>query len=143
MRKYGFTLIELLIVLVIISVLAGALVPMFRQNKLTAQIARASADTDAIKTSAMMYHYDTGQWPPGGISPGTNTGAGLIGAPTVANWAGPYLDTWSVDPWGTSYQIYDTGTSRRIRSLGPDKAIGGTGDSAADIDIIITPNTSI
>lgn len=133
MNKLAFTLIELLIVLVIISALVGTLVPMFRTNKVTAQIAKANTDLDAVKTASMMYHHDTGFWPPTG-----SNGGGLIGTPTVANWAGPYLDRWSADPWGISYMIYDTGTSRRARSYGPDKVVGGTDN----IEYILTPDTS-
>ena len=133
MRKSGFTLIELLIVITIMAVLAGALVPMFRVNRLLAQTSKANADLDSIKTASIMYHHDTGQWPAIG-----STGAGLINNDSAAGWNGPYLDDWRIDPWGTAYNIFDNGSSptrRWVRSAGPT--------AGANITLLITPDTTI
>ena len=96
----GFTLIELLIVIAIMAVLAGAMLPMFRVNQLTAQQARVRADLDSTKTASIMYHQDTGAWPPGAVAPGLQTGADFVtdAAPVTPNWAGPYLDQYGNDP---------------------------------------------
>ena len=136
MKNKGFTLIELLIVIAIIAVLAGATVPMFRVTKLQAQQARVSADLDTIKTASLMLHNDTGKWPATGVS----TGADLV-ANTSAwpNWNGPYMDEWRNDPWGTAYNVYDSGIIRYVRSYGPDLVVGGTDN----IQLMITPNTAI
>lgn len=138
--RNGFTLIELLIVIAIVAILAGAMVPMINVSRQTARDARARSDLDAIKTAAVMYNYDLGSWPFAG-----NTGNGLVnntGVGDLANWNGPYLDDWTLDPWNTSYEMYTPGAPElRVRSLGADTAVGGTGANA-DIELIITSSGS-
>jgi len=136
MRRGGFTLIELLIVIMIIAVLAGAMIPMFRTTRLNAQQARANADLDSIKTASIMYHFDSGQWPPIG-----NVGNGYINnVPVAPNWNGPYLDEWKNDPWLHPYVIFNgTGVNRFIESWGPNGSNETTGD---DLGLLMTPNTA-
>ena len=138
MQRKGFTLIELLIVIAIVAVLAGAMVPMFRTTRYTAQEAKVNSELDSIKTAAIMYHQDTGQWPPIG-----STGIDLADmTSTTANWAGPYIDAWRIDPWGISYQIYDNGRQRMIESWMTDTADGGTG-TGTDLGILMTPDFTL
>lgn len=147
MKRSGFTLIELLIVIAIVAILAGAMVPMFRVNQLTAQQARARADMDSIKTASMMFNQDTGVWPTAGaITPANDRG--LVTDPPVGNWAGPYMDQARMDPWGTVaapcwYTIVDTGAVNdevvTLWSYGDDCAPGGV-DANADISLLITPD---
>ncbi len=134
MKKNGFTLIELFIVIAIIAILAGIAVPMFARNRLIAQMAKAVAELDTIRTAANMYRHDTGQWVPVG-----NTGEGLASNNSVTGWRGPYLDMWKVDPWNTTYEIFDNGTSpirRWVGSWGPT-------DGDDNITLLICPDTSI
>jgi len=131
MKKSAVTLIEMMIVILIMMILAGIAVPMFRRNRLMAQETRALVDLDTIRTAATMYHHDTEEWPPTG-----NTGAGLVNDDGVANWDGPYLTEWKRDPWNNTYELYDEGdspTRRLIRSLG-----GETGE----ITLLLTPDIS-
>jgi len=141
----GFTLFEFLIVLFIISIILWAMVPMFRDVKLESKIAKTQTDLNTIRTSALMLHLDTDQWPAEG-----DDGLGLThnnelsgqggngGGDFIQNWEGPYLDSWQIDPWGISYQIYDPvgSTARRVRSCGIDR----TCDTPDDIDILIIAN---
>ena len=123
--KRGFTLLELLIVVTILAVLAGAMVPLFKSSKQDAQDAKTAADLDAIKSAAVMYHYDLASWPLVGNSGNTtclvnNTSAACSG---LANWNGPYLANWEMDPWNNPYLIYVTaGNLSYAQSFGPDKA---------------------
>lgn len=142
MRRGGFTLIELLIVIGIITILAGALAPMFLRAQNKARIGRADADCASIKTAAVMLHHDTVAWPPIG-----NNGNGLINstglaAAAIALWDGPYLEAWDRDAWGNYYDIYDvvtgTVTARWVRSRGGDGAIGGGDDRTKRITPDIT-----
>jgi prepilin-type N-terminal cleavage/methylation domain-containing protein len=90
MKRKGFTLIELIIVIALIAILAGAMVPMFRSNRLEAQQAKAMAELDAIKSAALMFHADTGTWPPGYAAPGYQDGRGFItdAFPPSPYWGG-------------------------------------------------------
>jgi len=148
-NKRGFTLIELLIVIAIITALAAALIPVFKTTKLDAQVARVQSDLDSIKTASIMYHQDTGFWPASSAgSPGVRTGRGLInndggsGLP-VGNWGGPYIDTWTSDPWGNGYGLYTTGTVLYGVTLGSDNVVGNVSPGAGlDRQLLITSNTS-
>jgi general secretion pathway protein G len=147
MKRSGFTLIELLVVLVIMGILAGAMVPMITANRVQAQQAKAQADLDSIKTASMLYHSDTGTWPPGALVGGLQTGDDFITdvAPVTPGWAGPYLDAWKSDPWGTiavpqNYRMIWSAAgagSLTVVTYGADNAAGGTGGNT-DFTLIIT-----
>jgi len=137
MRRKSFTLIELVIVVAIIAILAGAMVPIIRSSRTEAREAKALAELDSIKAAAMMFHADTGVWPPA-----STDGEGLMSDTTTAtpDWEGPYLDTWGDDPWDNAYEIYDAGTAPaaivvRARSGGPSATV-----TTDDIITIITPS---
>lgn len=126
MRK-GFTLLELIIVIAILAVLAGAMVPLFKTTRLEAQFAKARADLEAIKSAAVMLHYDTGQW----RSAGPADDYGLISDPggrLSTGWDGPYLTDWATsDPYTGSTYVFENGSSNELyaRSYGPDGASQG------------------
>ena len=158
MKNRGFTLIELLIVIAIVAILAGALVPMFRVNQLTAQQAKCRADIDSIKTAAIMYHQDTGTWPPSAAAPGDNSGDDFVtdAAPVTPNWLGPYLDEWRYTPWGDVttpkyYRLIDglgaptSPNSLHVCSYGDNDVVDAVppGNADDDICLIITPDSTI
>ena len=140
--RNGFTLIELLIVIAIVTILAGAMVPIINITKENARITRASSELDAIKTAVYLLHFDTGEWP------GQSwTGSGIVDTVGITNtgaWKGPYVDEWKLDPWGTnSYQVHRNPLDfqeLRVRSCGSNLVCTGNPDN--DIIIVITPDIS-
>jgi len=62
-KARGFTLIELLIVIIIIGILAGALLLAAGAGTDKAEATRIVSDLRTIKTAAVMYYADYGDWP--------------------------------------------------------------------------------
>ena len=135
---------ELIIVITILTVLAGAMIPLFNINKAKAENAKATADLAALQTAAVMFHYDVGAWPPEGTAGDTtclisNTHANCTALAGNANWDGPYIASWQNDPWGNPYAILDgPGTQRNAQAIGPND----TPDNCAvdDTCILLTAN---
>ncbi|MBC2399640.1 prepilin-type N-terminal cleavage/methylation domain-containing protein [Clostridium tetanomorphum] len=104
--KKGFTLVELLVVIAIIAILAAIIAPNAFKAIEKSKVATAESDYKAIKTAALSYYSDTGEWPKNddeknGEDPGfvTNPGEGLGKV-----WNGPYLEKWPTkNPWGGMY----------------------------------------
>ena len=114
MKKKGFTMLEILVVVGIIAILVGIALPRFRNTLQRTKEARTEADLEAIKTAAVMYHYDSGEWP----DP-ANSGDELIA--TTGN--GPYLDVWRADPWGDPYELVVENADDLIAVSGGGSAI--------------------
>jgi general secretion pathway protein G len=101
-RKYGaFTLIELLLVLVILSVLAAVVVPIY-VNQVDKSRRRATiTDIRMFKTALAAFQLDNARFPT------TDEGLeALVSAPPdVANtWSGPYIEQVTPDKWGNPYR---------------------------------------
>jgi general secretion pathway protein G len=130
MKRKGFTLIELIVVIAIIAVLAAIVAPgAFRaidKGKVSATI----GDFKSIKTAAMAYYADTGQWPGN-----TTNGTGFINnnSGTAPNgWDGPYLEKWPAkSQWGGVYS-YSLDTAGGFRNL---TVTNVTGSDAIRVDI--------
>ncbi len=60
----GFSLIELVVVILILSVLAGALVPRVTDRMAAARDARRMQDVSTIRDAVEQYHLDKGAYPP-------------------------------------------------------------------------------
>jgi prepilin-type N-terminal cleavage/methylation domain-containing protein len=161
-RKYaksrnGFTLLEVIIVIGIISLMVGILVPMVyrvwesqeidttkeRMTKLKeAMVGNISQLSNWVRSN-FGFVGDLGQLPPDFDA--------LISYTNINGTFGPYLSggidpqSFKKDAWGNNL-IYNFTTdtfgrreSATIKSLGADKAIGGTG-TAEDIQISIDSN---
>ena len=135
----GFTLIELVMVMVILSILAGALVVNVANRRRFAERTTAMQDIRTLELALDLYEADNG-YPP-------TAEQGLMAlvrkpstAPVPRNWNGPYLKnktTVPKDPWGNEYQYVYPGrlipTGYDLISYGPDGIPGGGDDSSADI----------
>ncbi len=75
-RWNGFTLVEVLIVIVIIGILAGAMMLASFSATEKAQAVRICAEIRSMKTAAIFYYNDEGEWPTW-----LYTGAGYMGEP--------------------------------------------------------------
>jgi type IV pilus assembly protein PilA len=80
--QQGFTLIELMIVVAIIGILAAIAIPAYQNYVIRAQVSEGFSLADGLKTPAMEYFSNTGNWPANG------TGDILT---TPASYAGNYV----------------------------------------------------
>lgn len=128
-RERGFTLLELLVVVLIIGLLAGIVAPRFMAQISRSEVTTARAQMDALAKAINAYRLDMGRYPP--ASPGLRA---LLESPGDPRWRGPYMEgAIPPDPWGSAYQYRSPGEQGRdfeIRSLGRDRAPGGSGDDA-------------
>jgi len=95
MFKKSFTLIELIVVIAIIAILAAIIAPNAFRAIQKARVARMAADLKTVKTAALMYRTDTGQWPGGYIE---NNAHPLLSDPGLPGWDGPYMDKPGISP---------------------------------------------
>lgn len=132
----GFTLIEIMVVVIILGLLASVVVPNVMDALDDAEINKARADMNALKTALKMYRIQNFAYPT------TEQGLeALVVKPTLApvprNWKETgYIETLSKDPWGNDYQYTNPGEGHEydISSLGADGISGGEGKNA-DISI--------
>lgn len=135
-KQSGFTLLEIMIVLVIISVIAGLVVPNLMSRPDEARITVAQTDMKSIAGALELYRLDNSRYPT------TEQGlAALVekptSPPTPMRWNPEgYLKSLPKDPWGSPYQYALPGKNFEIFSLGADGKKGGEG---FDKDIIFTP----
>lgn len=126
----GFTLLELLVVVLIIGLLTGVVGPRLMGQIGRSEATAAKAQIDALDKAVQAYRLDMGQFPSNEQGLAT-----LLAAPGgEARWRGPYLKgAVPLDPWGQPYVYRFPGTQGRdydLKSLGRDKAPGGSGDDA-------------
>jgi general secretion pathway protein G len=132
MKRKGFTLIELIVVIAIIAVLAAIVAPSAFRAIDKGKVSATIGDFKSIKTAAMAYYADTGQWPGN-----TTNGTGFINnnSGTAPNgWDGPYLEKWPAkSQWGGNYS-YVVDAAGGFRNL---TVTNVTGQDASRIDMQI------
>ena len=64
--QQGFTLIELMIVVAIIGILAAIAIPAYQDYTIRAQVSEGLSLADGLKTPAVEYFTNTGNWPANG-----------------------------------------------------------------------------
>lgn len=70
-KRHGFTLIELLTVMVIITILAGVLIPVFHRVRTKGRRTKASTEALAMENAAKAFFLEYGHWPLSGSPGGT------------------------------------------------------------------------
>ncbi len=129
MRK-GFTLIELIVVIAIIAVLAAIVAPNAFKAIEKGKISATIGDYKSIKTAAMAYYSDTGQWPGDG-----STTAGFVTDDGTSGWDGPYLEKWPARAnWGGAYTFQND----NARDWDGD----GSNDTARYVQVTNVPSTA-
>lgn len=133
-RRSGFTLIEMVIAVTILTILAGAAIPL-TSTIINSTARRATlSEIEGLASAAREYFEDTGALPP--------TIGDMLVDPGINGWTGPYLGgvttdrltgatSFEVDSWSRPYTVTITGDVWNCRSSGGD-ATAGTDD---DIDI--------
>jgi general secretion pathway protein G len=128
----GFTLLEILVVLLILSVIAGLVVPNVLSRPNDARVTVANADIRSISNALELYKLDNF------VYPTTAQGLGALvkkpaAPPEPKNWsAGGYLKAMPADPWGSAYQyaVPGKGKAYDLFSFGADGKQGGEGYDA-------------
>lgn len=124
----GFSLIEILLVLVLLTVIAGLVVPNIIRNREGANVNATKAQIQRLSMAIDNYYLDNGS-PPEKLED-------LVRKPgNASNWVGPYAKAQILkDPWGNEIQYRAPGEHGEydLFSMGADKSPGGEG-RAADI----------
>ncbi|MFT5734655.1 MAG: general secretion pathway protein G [Planctomycetota bacterium] len=138
-RRGGFTLVELVVVMLIVSVMAGVVVPV--ASKVFDRGARkaTSAEMQAVAEAVRLYFLDTVSLPVTASALSTDPG-GVLG------WSGPYLSggvgngsgsatDFDLDGWREPYQVSAAGDVWSLTSSGPDRTRNTVDDIVIDVDI--------
>ena len=128
----GFTLIEIMVVLIIISLLAGIVVPKLMGRTEEAKRTKTAVQIKNLQSSLDLYKLDSG------VYPSTDQGLqALVEKPAVGempnNWKeGGYIDKIPKDPWGSNYVYISPGIhgDYDLYSYGADGEEGGEGRNA-------------
>mgnify|MGYP000906060124 CR=1 FL=1 len=128
----GFTLIEIMVVVVILSILAGFVLPKIMDQPNKARVVKAKMQMESYGMALKQFKMDNGFYP------ATEQGLdALVKKPTTGRIPKNYpehgyIDKISEDPWGAPY-IYISPTDDgefEIISRGADNEDGGEGDDA-------------
>ena len=136
-RRRGFSMLEVVAVVAILTLVAGAAVPLVAKSVERAARESTRKDLEAIAGAALEHVRDTGVLP---------TSASELGsASTTTGWSGPYLgsatiDTRSgrpsheVDGWSRAYRFQMSARTLLVESAGPDASFGTADDLSTTID---------
>lgn len=137
-RRGGFTLLELIVVVSVLSLLAGASIPVITVTINHAARKATLEEMDTLALACGEYFRDT-QELPGAL-------ADLTADPGVPGWSGPYLgddalDTksgvskYTVDGWSELYGFAGAGATITLTSGAQDRALATADDLVTTIDV--------
>jgi general secretion pathway protein G len=120
----GFTLLEILIVLGILGTIMAMLMGRINDSRNRAKVKEATLNLNTWGEAINMYYNDCGKYP-ASLESLTQTDA------ECKSWEpGAYKKLKPKDPWGSDLVYSIEGNSYILKSLGKDKAEGGTGDDS-------------
>jgi len=120
----GFSLLEITVVIIIITILASAAIPVLSRSYLEKAGTKTALDISTIQDAARAYFIDHNQWPDNSVYP----------TPIAALQAGNYLPpspSWNaINPFGVStnnpliysYNVSSIGSSLRVDTFVPTAA---------------------
>ena len=126
----GFTLVEIILVISIIALLLGIAIVNFDGVSVRGKTVKVRTDIAAFQTGLKSFLFDVGRYPD------QDSGLGALRRPLAGaggrSWAGPYMETMPLDPWGKPYQYRFPGERipgvPDVFSLGPDGEAGTEDD---------------
>ena len=120
----GFTLLEILIVLGILGTIMAMVMSRINDSRNRAKVKEATLKLNTWSEAINMYYNDCGKYP-ASLDQLTHEDA------ECKSWEpGAYKKLQPKDPWGSDLVYSIEGTNYTLKSLGKDKAEGGSGDGA-------------
>ncbi len=135
--RRGFSLLELIVVVAILSLIAGAAVPVAAKVVERAARTATGGELQQLAAAALEHTRDTGALPASAQALGSDVG--------TAGWSGPYLGSLGtdartglpgheVDGWSRPYRFRVAGSVLQIDSAGPDGTLGNADDLLVRVD---------
>ncbi len=132
-NQRGFSLLEILIVLAIMGMISALVAPRLFQQIDRSQQTVAETQVRSIMVALDTFKLDVGRYPT------TQEGLDILLSPPTDSaasrrWAGPYIESVPLDPWGAAYRYapperdrsgFETAPS--VFTFGADNEPGGEG----------------
>ncbi len=114
--KKGFTIIEVLLVVIIISILAGIVIPRFTLSTIKSKVQACAMNKALINKQVEAYYFDMAEWP----------ATDLNDFYTRSNWAAIQYFPDGLPTCPVNYQQYTIGAApeRQYRVTGHDECQG-------------------